>query len=478
VRLEEKTILSNSPAVAPATETVIRKRTLSATEAANPSSNQMPELFEYIESLTPERWIDHIAYLYRDDPKATQYPGAPPAYIDKFAGVIEVRPGYSVPMDDAGNIQQAIKDKFGGRVFRMIIKKGRERITEGRFVNEAPPKYPDANPTHFSGQLPQATQTADGNTVAAKAIDAMANQQPDAVRLAMEVLRSASDIVMRQAAPAPAAAPAATNTLDDEFKRELVRRALAPPPDPFEMFIRFKELVAPPATNSVKDTLDLISTLKNSGLIGVAGRGGGGLVELGREMIPIVATTARDAIHEWRLGVEAQVRGVELSRGMNPQPPAAPGAAQQPATMPPAIDATAQAAAPNPGGDAAPQQPVNAEPPFDWLAIKIAEIVRDLNFTVDEAVDEALTFLYRASTPTRIPGSGIVALLLDPPKLDPRLPPGEQGLLTLFQHHPILKQVPVNPRLTEFIKKFMVEAAQSEAERVAAHNAPAPSPSA
>src|ERR1700752_5099047 len=141
-------------ATGPVVESVTRKRIITPAELAKETSNGMPDCWEYIEALKPEQWNDHIVYLYRDEPKTNTWPGSPPAYLDKFVGTIEVRPGYSVPMDEAGAIQQAVKEKFGGRVFRMIVKKGRERITECRFTNEAPPKYPDAQNPSYSHPLP------------------------------------------------------------------------------------------------------------------------------------------------------------------------------------------------------------------------------------------------------------------------------------------------------------------------------------
>jgi hypothetical protein len=369
-------------------------------------------------------------------------------------GTIEVRPGYSVQMDEAGAIQQAVKEKFGGRVFRMIVKKGRERITECRFTNEAPPKYPDAQNPSYSHPLPSNGQPATDASVASKAIDAMASQQPDAVRLAMDVLSRASEIVMRQAQAQPAATTTPDNNalLNQTILQSLITKALAPPPDPFEMFLRFKDIMAPPATSGVKETLELVTSLRNSGLF-PAGSGKTSLLDLGREVIPTIATTAREAVHEWRLGVEAQVRGLELSRGINPQPPAVP---PQPIAVAPAATPPAASAPPQPGGN----EPPSGEPPFDWLAMKIVDILREPSYSIDEAVDETLSFLYRAHAP-------IVAQLLDPPKLNAQLAAGEQGLLMLFQHHPVLKQIPVNPRLAEFIKKFVVAAKEAEAERMA-----------
>jgi len=165
--------------------------------------------------------------------------------------------------------------------------------------------------------------------------------------------------------------------------------------------------------------------------------------------------------------VEAQVRGVELTRGINPQPPPGAAAPQPPQPLPAeVVDAQAQ---PNPPPNNTQQQRPSADPPFDWLAMKVAAIVNDLGYTVDEAVDETLSFLYHAHAP-------VVAMLLDPPKLDARLKAGDEGLLMLFQHHPILQRVQVNPRLTEFIKKFRIAASQAETERAANGEAKPPAP--
>src|SRR5271154_783473 len=161
----------------PVVETVSRKRVVPTTELETEKRSGVPDFWEYIESLKPEQWTDHIVYLYRQEPKTTTYPGAPPAYLDKYTGTIEVRPGVTVAMDDAGTIQQAVKEKFGGRVFRMILKKGKERLTETTFSTEAQPKYPDSTP-QYANPLPNAGQPTEAS-VATTAITAMANQQPD-----------------------------------------------------------------------------------------------------------------------------------------------------------------------------------------------------------------------------------------------------------------------------------------------------------
>jgi hypothetical protein len=438
----------------PVVETVSRKRIIPPSELQNEQTGRKtPDFWEFLEAMTPDMWAsDYILYILREDPKPSLYGGT--NTLEKCPGYIAMPDGTRQPLNSREDVELAIKQKYGGKAFRLILKKGSngERICEGKCMNEAPVRMPDVNgypnPTHPLTGGPAATDAS----VASKAIDAMASQQPDAVRLAMDVLRSASEIVMRQAQPVTnAAIPAPASLVDQTIIQTLISKALAPPPDPFEMFLRFKDIMAPPATNGVKETLELVASLRNSGLF-PAGSGKTSLLDLGREVIPTIATTAREAVHEWRLGVEAQVRGLELSRGINPQPPAVP---PQPIAAAPAAPPAA-AAPPQTGGN----EPPSGEPPFDWLAMKIVDILREPSYSIDEAVDETLSFLYRAHAP-------IVAQLLDPPKLNAQLAAGEQGLLMLFQHHPVLKQIPVNPRLAEFIKKFVVAAKEAEAERMA-----------
>lgn len=449
-------------ATGPVTEKVTRTRVLSSGEAnGSLDTGAAPEFWDYIESLTPDAWVDHIVYLYREDPKVSNYGGGY-AYLDKFVGTIEVRPGVTVPMEDRGMMEAAIKEKFGGRAFRLICKRGRERITEGKSINEAAPKYPSTDPfAAGSAPLPSSHSNESQNAVAMRAMDVVGGQQPEAIKIAMDVMRSASDLVLRtnQVAAGPASQ---SRLLDDQLIASLITKALNPPqpPDPFSMFLKFKEVMGPQApSNSLKETIEMIGALKNSGLLGAAGGRGNGLVDLGREVLPAVANAVTGAMREWRMGMEAQERGVSIARGINTPPANAALPAEIIRTAPIAMMSAEQRAA-NPGVPApgAAVQGAGSEPPFQWIEQKIVEILKEPSFTVDEAVDEVLSFLYRAHP-------AIVALLLDPPRINPLLPAGEQGVLALFQNEPILQQVPVNPRLVEFIKKFIVAAKEAEAER-------------
>jgi len=358
-----------------------------------------------------------------------------------------------VPMNDAGTIQQAIKDKFGGRVFRMILKRGSERLTEATFSTEAPPKYPDTTPQYAN---PQQHNPATDASVASKAIDAMASQQPDAVRLAMDVLRSASEIVMRQANPPVTAAPTADSELDRAIRQATIQRLLSPPPDPFEMFVRFKQLMGDGGANgSTNGLVEKVLSAAVDKILNPAPpvTGRTTLLDIGREFIPVLGTTVRETMHEFRLAREADARIAELARGVAPA---------QPVPAVPALPATAVPAVPQPAPNppAAAPQPA-AQPSFQWVAERVANIVKNMEYSTDEAVDRVISFLYDTH-------ETLVGLLLDPPKMDARLKPGKEGLVQLFTYEPALAVCMVNPpRVTEFIDKFIVAAKVAEAEEAA-----------
>lgn len=438
--------MATSPAVSGVKEKITRERTISPEElAAEQSKSKTPAFVELIESLTPERWAneDWRLAIVREDPKPSTYGGQ--NTLEQCQGVLEVRPGVSIPLDDWEAIQLAIKQKYGGKVYRLILKKGRERITEGKCINEAPPKYPETN-SGYGNPLPNAPAT--DASVASKAIDVMAQQQPDAVRLAMDVLRSASEIVMRQANP-PAAAVAPPPR--DPLVEALLQRALNPPapPDPFEMFLKFKQLMGDGGMGSTNAIIEKVLGAAVDKIINPAPAvtGRTTLLDIGREFIPVLGTV----MHEYRLSREADARITEIQRSAMPAQPV-PAVPQQ--NPPAAIVALPPAAQPTPQQAAPPAAPALT---FQQIESHIAKIVKNVEYSVDEAVDKVLEFLY--DTDPRIVGA-----LLNPPSLDSRLKPGKDGLMQLFTFEPELKDCITNvPRLSEFLDKFIVAATEAEA---------------
>jgi hypothetical protein len=429
---------------APTVEKVTRTRVIPPAELEQEQRGRTtPDFWEFIESMTDEMWAgDFMLYIMREDPKPSMYGGA--NTLEKCPGYMMMPNGVRVKLDSREDVELAIKEKWGGKAFRLILKKGRERLTEGKCMNDAPPKYPDtAAAQYHQNPLPGAATDA---SVASKAIDVMANQQPDAMRLAMEVLRSASEIVMRTAQPAatPAVPPR------DPLVEALLQRALnpPPPPDPFDMFVKFKNLMGDGggmggASAMMEKVLGAAVDKIINPAPAITGRTT--LLDIGREFIPVLGTV----MHEYRLSREADARITEIQRSAMPQQPMQTVPQPNPPAAVTQLPAVAQPAAPPP--------PATPALTFEQIEAHIAKIVSNTEYSTDEAVDKVLEFLY--DTDPRIVGA-----LLNPQSLDKRLKPGKDGLMQLFSFEPTLKPCLANvPRLSEFLDKFIVAATEAEA---------------
>jgi len=442
----------------PVVETVSRKRIVPPAELAQEKPGRTtPDFWEFIEKMTPEMWgNDFTLYILREDPKPSLYGGT--NTLEKCPGYIAMPDGTKQPLSSREDIELAIKQKYGGKAFRLILKRANgERICEGKCINEAQPRYPDANPQPFQNPLPNANGQSSDN-IAVKAMDTIANQNPALINIAIDAVSRAADIVAR--AQSPGTNPAHKESLDDEIDRELrramLRKFLEPPPappDPVESFLRIRQALGDGGSGGTANTL--VEKVLSAGLDRIlnpvpAVSGRTTLLDLGREFIPVLGTTVRETMHEYRLSVEANARIAELQRGMAPAQPA-----QNPAALPiniPAQPAAQPAAAPAPAA-AAPQAPTLT---FPQIEAHIAKIIANAEYPIEEAVDRVLSFLY--DTDPRL-----VPALLNPPTIDARLKPGKEGLMMLFTYEPALQPCTVNlPRLSEFLDKFIAEATLAE----------------
>ncbi len=454
----------NSPrrepvASAPVVETVSRRRIVPPEELQKEEKTnqvEMPDLWEYMELLGQQDWTNHVLYIYRLEPRLIPTTGEP-AYIDRtYDGCIQMPNGQMAPVSS-----EVIKDKFGGRLFRLILKRGREIITVAKLATEAAPKYPEAasisNPPNNPG-----TDASAAAAIGSEAIKALSGQESAAINVAVNALKAASDVIssmIKPQQPAP-------GSVEKQLMQAALTRLLNPPkePDMLTMFGQLKTLFAPTAapTNTVKEVVETISALKNAGLIpsGDGSQRTNMGIELARQ-IPSVTNALKDSVHEWRMGVESQERTAAISRGAAPPVTApanyiAPSAAQPNPTI--LTNAAAPAAAQPPGNEE-----VSLDPPLEWIEHKIVDILKE-NLSVADTADETLAFLSRAC-PAMIPelltaGERMVAAGMIPASATP----GAAGILHLFQTRPILMQVPVNPRLVEFIKTFIEYASKPQSE--------------
>jgi hypothetical protein len=415
-------------------ETIIRRRIVSAEKAAPP-----PNFWEYVSKLKPEDWCTpggtplHTVYVYRDEPPPT---------LPLAKSTTAVFTETNIPWAEQEEQEMGFLNRFGGGRYRMILKKGSERICVGGMLVPGPYKnltarVPESaappgiapNPVYGNG-LP----TDPAARIAETAMSHLAGKEHEAVTIGVSALSHAAN-VLKSFDPSK---PAPTDDLQRAFMNAMITRLTAPTPDPIETFARMAALLreSAPASNggiagSVMDRV--ISQIVDRGLNPPASGSSGGPVGMGIELVrilPNVAQYVTEAMGNYARITEAQRDALALQRG------AQPGYVVQPPrpNPPPAIAAPAPTPGANGGVDA-----------MTFIEQKIIEILREPQ-SAEWAAEEALNFLDRMD-------ASIVPQLVSG---------GEQGLMSLFQSRPVLKPALDNlPRLQEFIRSFMKFAGES-----------------
>lgn len=428
------------------TETTITKRTLPPQTPAQ--GRTAPEFWPYIEGLKSEDWEEHTVYLYRIEPRATSYSDQPSSLEKIVAGTMEVRPGVTIPFNNREDIELAVREKHGGRSFRLICKRRSERVCEGKIVNDAPPKYQQQQGDNHSNTSPTVQPISDAGAtadIAKTAMSTVAGQERAAVEVGISALRGAAEVMQRFAKSDQQSA----NPVTDQILQILISRALAPPPDPLELITRLMTVMKtftpeshPSATTGQSPLLDkLLDTALERLLNPVAS---GPAVSAGAELVrqlPSVAGYVVQAMEAWRHGSEAQrdTASIMAGRGqVTPPQPGAPVAAPAPRTL------TAPPIAPPPTA-ARPEDNMGT---VEFLENKIVGIMRKPELSAEEAADDVLAFLD----------------VLDPSLIKQLSSLGEAGLVNLFQTRPILHPMTGNmPRLIEFIRAFLKFSAGEQA---------------
>jgi hypothetical protein len=260
-------------------------------------------------------------------------------------------------------------------------------------------------------QMEAKLDAASGSGAASKAVE-------QAVQLTGQVFSAATGAATSTLQNIAGGKDHNANPLMDKLLGAAIDRMLAPPAAPS------------PATNTVKDFLDMLSAIKGAGLMG-APPAGNMVAQLALEGIRVLPTAISEGVkglEHWHLAEEARARQLAMQRGAQPID-VAPHAALAAPPPPPPVNAAASPAA-------APQ---GAQVTIEIIETGLVNILVNQSFTIEEAAHRA------------------AALMED---LAPGMPEkvakeGEAQILMLFQTRPILMQVPQNPRLTEFIRKFI-----------------------
>ena len=399
-----------------------------------------PEFWEYCAQVQPFDRSRHLFYIYRDDP-------GPSMQVGKHSWESSAAEG--IPWEDREEAEAGFMLRYGGRQYRVILKRNSERVTTLRINIPALPKPlqptgpdPAAGNGANSYGSSEASATAD---VAKQAMQTLASADSRGVAIGMDALTTAANVV-RSFSERGASGPVAHSEMDDLFRQLMLRmmeRMMQPPPqvDPIEQLTRIFALIRQvtpgdgatnPITGRIMDTaLERLLNPAPSGPVSSAG------AELVRQL-PQVAGIIAEAVSNWRVGTEAQLKTAALMTGANGAPGApppgpggpAPRVAQTGTILPP--PGPAPAAAPN-GGAA------SGEPSLEYVEGKIIEIFKQPQ-SADAAADETVAFLATLN-------SGLIVTLRNL---------GEQGLLQLFHNRPGLRPATANmPRLIEFVQAFI-----------------------
>ena len=429
-------------------ETTTRQRVVEVTE---PADQKSPDFWEYVRKISTTEWAKHMVYLYRVEPK----PSVP---IQRSGNSYFTLPNnQTVPIGDQEELEFALAQHYGGGVFRLIVKKGPQWVAQERIEINAPVRAIPV-PVEPGAQGSGATVTPiNGDAtaqIAGKAIDTIAGQEHMAVRIGIDALNSAANVVRSfgDGRPAPGA-PA--DDITRQMMQVMINRMMQPPQDPIELLAKVLALQAqlnPQQGGGV--TGKLLEAAIDKFLNPVAS---GPAVSAGAELVrtlPSVAGYVSESIREWRMGMEAQRDGVMAMRApvaAGPQPTMTQSAPQ---VLPPRPNPT-----PTPPNGAAP--PMTGAPSLEFIEGRIIDLLRQ-PMSGEEAADRALEFLYTLDGENPDPGKSLVGQLASH---------GETGLLQLFQVRPILKQATANmPRLIEFIRAFLKLHADDQAEEGRAAN--------
>lgn len=396
------------------------------------------DFWDYLESL-PATWGSppdrHLLYIYR-----RLSDSGPNPQIEKCSGCLYMPDGSSVILNDREEVEHAIGKKHGGGTYRLILKNGSERVSEGRIVVEGAPKLPPPMPA--TAPVAQPGSPGDPGDVAKTAMQLVGNRDAEAVNVAISALRGASDVVQRFSQNGNGAG------MNEMLMQAMIQRLLQPPADPIESLAKviavFQTLTSamnPAAAQNptLAKILDsAVERLINPLPSGPATSTGAELVR----QLPQVAGYVTEAIREWRVGTEAQLHTAQIMATQRP-PQLPAGTVQQPAPgqpVRPITQATQISQTPPPGELPMPVRSSAGDgaPSLEFIEAKIVEILQKA-IPTDEAADEVLAFLD----------------LMAPTMVDQLSQLEESQLMQLFQGRPVLRQYRDLARLQEFVRAFL-----------------------
>jgi hypothetical protein len=448
-------------------ETRVAPRTIQKTTTTTilpaGEAEKKPDFWEYFEKLPPT-WGNppdsHLLYIYRRVSETGPCP-----QLERCTGTLTMPDRSQVVLNDREELESALTRKYGGGVYRLILKNKGQRVAEGRIIADGPAKNtpPGIMTDSVNGSAPVQPVPPAPADVATQAMHLVANQPSESIDVAVRAVQAAGDMVQRMASGNGAGTQAPPDTEEKQLFRTMmataIQRMMAPPPDPLETITKLLAVMQglTQATNPAQATNPIVSRILERALDGVLNpQPSGPAVSTGAELVrtlPQLGSYVTEALTNWRLGVEAQrdtaammARQAPAMPMPNPTVLPAPRANVVPAagSVPPAVIAS-PTTAPAPGRVPAPA--VISSPSLEWIESRLIEIFKRPVSAAD-AADSAIDFL-DATAPD----------LLDRLRLV-----DEAHLLGIFQSRPVLREATANvPRLQEFIGAFLMYLREDEA---------------
>ena len=424
-------------------ETTTRRRVIPVSDAN--SAEKTIDFWDYVRAIgqrDPAEWQKHMVYVYRVEPQ----PSVP--LLKSGDQYLNMPNGQRVSVADQEELEFALTQSFGGGVFRIIVKKGAQQWVQVRIPINAPvraitiPAGDAAQPANGNGVT--ITGMSDSAQIAGKAIDTIAGAEHQAVRIGMEALGAAANVVRSFSDGRPGGG--AQDDLTRQLINVMLQRMLQPPPDPLELLARMMTLMQ--GMNPAAKPNEMMDRVMGAAIDKIlnptpSGPATSATAEFVRQ-IPALGSTVAEGLREFRMAREAEERMVRLGAQRQPGPPV-PQMPQVPA--PPAIQLVPPAPAPPAGA-----------PSMEFIDQKIIEILHQ-PVSAEQAADDAMAFL------SALDAKAVHQLSLL----------GEGGILARFQSRPILKQATNNmPRLVEFIRAFLKMHAEDQAAEAAGQEAPKP----
>lgn len=398
-------------------EETTRTRVLDSAAAEPEKLSSDP--FEYMDQTTREKWDqgEHICYLYRVEPPVYRNASGP-TYVTKYATPITM---------------EQIQTEYGGGLWRLLIKRGRERVADRQFPVGGTPRDLTRAMQEFSPGSSNGVPASEPGSVVSQAMSIVSDPRAREAQTQMWTTAATSAIDLVRAN--------ATQQLTVKDILELAEKMNSRGAEKPFLETEVGKIVVAAASALVTalvarvvtptDPLDQLTKMATV----MSSLGGGSSSNDWKAALvnaaPQIANALKDTVHEMRLGTEAQA-GINASRTLTASPPS---------PIPPATAGVAPA--PQNVVEMPAPQPQTGSPPMEPFETKLVELLNDPKMTGDKAGE-----------------------ILDqtwPRIVDEVSRYSVDQIMIAFTTRQILQPHAANPRLRQFLTEFLQWANETDA---------------